>query len=113
MPWTEITRQQYRRDELRYASDLTDCSDGGGSRQKPKPATSWAITNEHRHRRGDTYSILRRDHTPRGQSLPSLPARSAGRLAADRAVGNMIGPAMRRPRRRMLRLTHRTTSISL
>ena len=24
MPWTEITRQQYRRDELRYASDLTE-----------------------------------------------------------------------------------------
>jgi putative transposase len=24
MPWTEITRSQYRRDELRYASDLTD-----------------------------------------------------------------------------------------
>lgn len=24
MPWTEITRRQYRRDELRYASDMTD-----------------------------------------------------------------------------------------
>jgi transposase len=24
MPWTEITRQQYRRDKLRYASDMTD-----------------------------------------------------------------------------------------
>ena len=24
MPWTEITRSQYRREELRYASDLTD-----------------------------------------------------------------------------------------
>jgi len=24
MPWTEITRKQYRRDELRYASDLTE-----------------------------------------------------------------------------------------
>ena len=24
MPWTEITRPQYRREELRYASDLTD-----------------------------------------------------------------------------------------
>lgn len=24
MPWTEITRQQYRRDGLRYASDVTD-----------------------------------------------------------------------------------------
>lgn len=24
MPWTETTRQQYRRDELRYASDMTD-----------------------------------------------------------------------------------------
>jgi putative transposase len=24
MPWTEITRAQYRRDELRYASDMTD-----------------------------------------------------------------------------------------
>lgn len=24
MAWTEITRQQYRRDELRYASDMTD-----------------------------------------------------------------------------------------
>ena len=24
MPWTEITRQQYRRDGLRYASDMTD-----------------------------------------------------------------------------------------
>ena len=24
MPWTEITRTQYRRDGLRYASDLTD-----------------------------------------------------------------------------------------
>ena len=24
MPWTEITREQYRRDELRYASDMTD-----------------------------------------------------------------------------------------
>jgi len=23
MPWTEITRPQYRREELRYASDLT------------------------------------------------------------------------------------------
>ena len=24
MPWTEITRRQYRRDGLRYASDMTD-----------------------------------------------------------------------------------------
>ena len=24
MPWTEITRPQYRRDAQRYASDLTD-----------------------------------------------------------------------------------------
>jgi transposase len=24
MPWTEITREQYRRDKLRYASDMTD-----------------------------------------------------------------------------------------
>jgi Putative transposase of IS4/5 family (DUF4096) len=24
MPWTEITRPQYRRDDLRYASDLRD-----------------------------------------------------------------------------------------
>ena len=24
MPWTETTRGQYRRDHLRYASDLTD-----------------------------------------------------------------------------------------
>lgn len=24
MGWTEITRRQYRRDELRYASDVTD-----------------------------------------------------------------------------------------
>ncbi len=24
MPWTEITRRQYRRDELRYTSDMTD-----------------------------------------------------------------------------------------
>jgi transposase len=24
MPWTEATRRQYRRDELRYASDMTD-----------------------------------------------------------------------------------------
>jgi putative transposase len=24
MSWTEITRRQYRRDQLRYASDLTD-----------------------------------------------------------------------------------------
>ena len=24
MPWTEITRPQYRREGLRYASDLTD-----------------------------------------------------------------------------------------
>jgi transposase len=24
MPWTEITREQYRRDKLRYASDMTN-----------------------------------------------------------------------------------------
>ncbi|CAH1663642.1 hypothetical protein CHELA20_40233 [Hyphomicrobiales bacterium] len=24
MPWTEATRRHYRRDDLRYASDLTD-----------------------------------------------------------------------------------------
>ncbi|MFQ3455716.1 IS5/IS1182 family transposase, partial [Bradyrhizobium sp. UFLA01-814] len=24
MPWTKITREQYRRDDLRYASDMTD-----------------------------------------------------------------------------------------
>ncbi len=24
MPWTETTRRQYRRDDLRYASDMTD-----------------------------------------------------------------------------------------
>jgi hypothetical protein len=24
MPWTEITRKQYRREALRYASDMTD-----------------------------------------------------------------------------------------
>ena len=24
MPWTETTRRQYRRDALRYASDMTD-----------------------------------------------------------------------------------------
>jgi len=24
MPWTETTREQYRRNGLRYASDLTD-----------------------------------------------------------------------------------------
>ncbi|MCP1758609.1 hypothetical protein ACVII1_000187 [Bradyrhizobium elkanii] len=23
MPWTKITREQYRRDDLRYASDMT------------------------------------------------------------------------------------------
>ena len=37
----------------------TDCSDGGGSRwswQKPKPATNWAITNQHRQRVGDKRS---------------------------------------------------------
>jgi transposase len=28
MPWTEITREQYRRDELRYASDMTDAEWG-------------------------------------------------------------------------------------
>ncbi len=37
----------------------SDCSDGGGSSwswQKPKPATSWAITNKHRQRLGDIYN---------------------------------------------------------
>ena len=28
MSWTETTRQQYRRDGLRYASDLTECRNG-------------------------------------------------------------------------------------
>jgi len=28
MPWTEITREQYRRDGLRYASDMTDAEWG-------------------------------------------------------------------------------------
>src|SRR6267142_555487 len=28
MSWTEITRRQYRRDELRYASDMTDAEWG-------------------------------------------------------------------------------------
>ncbi len=37
----------------------TDCSDDGESRwswQKPKPATSWAITNRHRQPVGDIYN---------------------------------------------------------
>lgn len=37
----------------------SDSSDGGGSSwswQKPKPATSWAITNEPRQRVGDIYN---------------------------------------------------------
>jgi putative transposase len=35
MPWTEITRAQYRRDELRYASDMTDAEWALIARQLP------------------------------------------------------------------------------
>src|SRR5580704_8309285 len=36
MPWTEITREQYRRDELRYASDMTDAEWGLIKRLLPR-----------------------------------------------------------------------------
>ena len=36
MPWTEITREQYRRDELRYASDMTDAEWGLIERLLPR-----------------------------------------------------------------------------
>ena len=36
MPWTEITREQYRRDELRYASDMTDAEWGLMERLLPR-----------------------------------------------------------------------------
>ncbi len=45
--------------EARCFKFQNDCSDGGGSswsRQKPQPATSWAITNKHRQRVGDIYN---------------------------------------------------------
>ncbi len=45
--------------EARCFKFQNDCSDGGGSSwswQKPKPATSWAITNKHRQRVGDIYN---------------------------------------------------------
>src|SRR3984893_15950847 len=37
MPWTEITREHYRRDELRYASDMTDAEWGLIKRLLPRP----------------------------------------------------------------------------
>ena len=36
MPWTEITREQYRRDALRYASDMTDAEWGLIKRLLPR-----------------------------------------------------------------------------
>jgi putative transposase len=36
MPWTEITRKHYRRDELRYASDMTDAEWGLIKRLLPR-----------------------------------------------------------------------------
>jgi len=36
MPWTEITREHYRRDELRYASDMTDAEWGLIKRLLPR-----------------------------------------------------------------------------
>jgi transposase len=36
MPWTEITREQYRRDDLRYASDMTDAEWGLIERLLPR-----------------------------------------------------------------------------
>ena len=36
MPWTEIAREQYRRDELRYASDMTDAEWGLIERLLPR-----------------------------------------------------------------------------
>jgi hypothetical protein len=36
MPWTEITREQYRRDKLRYASDMTDAEWGLIKRLLPR-----------------------------------------------------------------------------
>ena len=38
MAWTEITREQYRRDKLRYASDLTDCEWDMIARFLPPPS---------------------------------------------------------------------------
>ena len=38
MPWTEATREQYRRDELRYASDLTDAEWAVVEPYMPAPA---------------------------------------------------------------------------
>lgn len=38
MPWTEITRRKYRRDELRFASDTTDAEWALLERLMPKPA---------------------------------------------------------------------------
>jgi transposase len=37
MAWTEITRPQYRRDGLRYASDTTDAEWAVIGAQLPKP----------------------------------------------------------------------------
>ena len=34
----------------------TDCDGGGSKWQKPKPSTSWAITNTSRQRLGDIYN---------------------------------------------------------
>src|SRR5262245_65674179 len=38
MPWTEITRLQYRRDELRFASDTTDAEWALMEPVMPEPA---------------------------------------------------------------------------
>jgi hypothetical protein len=52
MPWTEITRKQYRQDALRYASDMTDAewalvkrllprATGAGGRVRPICGALW------------------------------------------------------------------------
>ena len=41
MSWTEITREQYRRDGLRYASDMTDAEWKMIEPLMPPPSSAW------------------------------------------------------------------------
>ena len=44
MPWTKITREQYRRDGLRYASDMKDEEWKVLAPLLPLAAPSWAAS---------------------------------------------------------------------
>src|SRR2546430_931364 len=79
MPWTEITRLQYRRDGLRFASDTTDGEWMFLESLMPEPAGIGRPANDQSARVGKCHSLCSRDRLPMAGAAQGLSA------ALDRA----------------------------